>query len=112
MEKKRVNVSIDNGRDVFFTDNVTIIHSPAKFVIDFTQTTPRFDNIGGEQQQSVIVKHNTVMMDPVLAKMFMEVLDENVKKYEKQHGKIKIEKGKTDKKSVPLAFEPGNRYIG
>ena len=50
MEKKKesINVNVDLSEPAFHSDNVTIIHNPNKFVIDFTQTSPRFDSIGGK----------------------------------------------------------------
>ena len=113
MEKKKMNVNIDHNEPAFFTDNVTIIHNPTKFIIDFTQSVPRFDTIGNHQQQSVAIKHKTIMMDPVLAKMFFEIFKDNMKKYEKQYGKIKVSKSKKSKKRVTKdTVEAESRYIG
>lgn len=112
MEKRKVNVNIDHGEPVFFTDNVTIVHNPSKFVIDFTQSAPRFDNIGNQQQQSIVIKHRTIIMDPVLAKMFLDIIKDNVKKYEKQYGKIKVAKGKRPRKLAKDTVETESRYIG
>ena len=114
MDKKKINVNIDFGEHVFFTDNVTVVHNPSKFVLDFTQSVPRFDSIGSQQQQSVAIKHRTILMDPVLAKMFLDVLKDNVKKYEKQHGKINVAKKKKSKKKsiVKDSAETSSRYIG
>jgi len=109
-EKKRVSVKIDHGEHAFFTDNVTVLHSPSKFIIDFSQTIPRFDNISGKMQQTFTVKHNTVILDPQFAKSLLDILKRNVKNYEKKFGSIKLPKKKTKKKKSIEA--ESIRYIG
>ncbi len=98
-EKKpeKMNVQIDPGPEVFFSDTVTVSHTQSKFVIDFVQMVPRFDYIAGRQEQTLVVKHNAVIMDPVVAKNFLNVLRENIRKYEKQFGKIEVPKKKPQK---------------
>ena len=78
-KKKRVNVKIDHGEQAFFTDNVTVLHSPNKFIIDFSQTVPRIDNIDGKMRQTFIIKHNTVILDPPFAKSLLDILKKNLK---------------------------------
>ena len=39
---KEVKVDIDNG-DVFFADEVGVMHNPLKMIIDFRSITPRID---------------------------------------------------------------------
>jgi hypothetical protein len=116
MEKKRMNVNVDHGEHSFFTDNVTISHGPNKFVMDFSQTTPRFDNIGGGMQQTLFVRHNAIMMDPGMAKVFLQTLQNNVKNYEQKFGKISVPKKKKAKKAVKKStgksIESSSRYIG
>ena len=117
-EKKRINVNVDHSEAVFFTDNVTVWHSPQKFVIDFMQASPRFDQIGGESQQTIAVKHKTLIMDPVLAKVFLSVLKENLEKYEKNIGKIalpkapKVKHNTVTSANVPKSTEATSKYIG
>lgn len=118
-EKRRINVNLDHSEPVFFTDNVTVWHSPQKFVLDFMQASPRFDQIGEESQQTIAVKHKTLMMDPVMAKVFLSVLKENIEKYEKNVGKISVPKVKASIKHNPVttarstkATEATSKYIG
>ena len=117
MEKdKRINVSVDHGEPVFFSDNVTVSHNQSKFIIDFSQTTPRFDNVGGDMQQSLVIKHKSIMIEPQFAKIIMELLEKNVKKYEKVFGKIKVPKDTPSKKALDLLdnekADKATRYIG
>ena len=110
-EKRRINVNIDHNEPGFFTDSVTISHNSSKFIFDFVQVTPRFDRMGQEMQQSLVVKHKTIVMGPVMAKNILGILKDNLEKYEKNFGEIKIQKRKT--KSKPIEYsEESTRYIG
>ncbi|NCO96618.1 MAG: hypothetical protein COY38_03675 [Candidatus Aenigmarchaeota archaeon CG_4_10_14_0_8_um_filter_37_24] len=110
-DKRRVNVNIDHSELGFFTDNVTISHNPNKFIFDFVQVTPRFDRIGDDMQQSLAVKHNTIIMDPIMARNILEILKDNLEKYEKNFGEIKIQKRKAVSKPMEYS-EESTRYIG
>jgi hypothetical protein len=110
-KKKGVNVSLEHNEPAFFTDNVTVSHSQNKFVIDFTQTTPRFDNFEGKYQQTFVIKHKTLVLDPQFAKIFLDILGQNVKRYEKNFGNIKIQKEKKEKEKLEKT-ESTTRYIG
>ena len=110
-EKKRVNVKIDHGEHAFFTDNVTVLHSPNKFIIDFSQTIPKVDNIDVKMNQTFTIKHNTVIMDPPFAKSLLDILKKNMKMFEKKFGDIKLPKKRSMKKK-PLEVESTTRYIG
>jgi 16S rRNA G966 N2-methylase RsmD len=113
MEKKkqRIDVKIDHGSQAFYTDNVTVLHSPNKFIVDFSQTVPRVDNIDGKMRQTFTIKHDTVIMDPPFAKMLLDILKKNVKAFEKKFGGIKLPK-KMSKKKKPIEAESTTRYIG
>jgi hypothetical protein len=110
-KKKGVGVSLDHSEPAFFTDNVTVSHSASKFVIDFSQTTPRFDSFEDKHQQTFVIKHKTIMLDPQFAKIFLDILNQNVGRYEKTFGKIKIQKEKKAKEKIEKA-ESTTRYIG
>lgn len=110
-KKKGVGVSLDHSEPAFFTDNATVSHSANKFVIDFSQTTPRFDSFENNFQQAFVIKHKTLVMDPQLAKILLDVLQQNVGRYEKTFGKIKILKEKKTKEKLEKA-ESTTRYIG
>ena len=114
-KQQRINVTVDHGEPVFFSDNVTISHNQSKFIIDFSQTTPRFDNVGGNVQQSLVIKHKSVMIEPQFAKIIMDLLEKNVKKYEKNFGKLKLPKNnpvKDDILEAEKVTDKATRYIG
>ncbi|MFH1630630.1 MAG: DUF3467 domain-containing protein [Candidatus Aenigmatarchaeota archaeon] len=115
--ERKINVNIDHG-ETFFVNSISIINDPSKFFIDFRQTTPRTDHLDGKEQVSIVIKHRTVGMDPVLAKDFLRILKENVEGYEKQFGEIKMPKppknvGKQKKNvSSKTTSTDHQRYIG
>lgn len=111
--KEKMNVNIDHSGAVFFSDAVVVSHGPNKFVMDFSQTTPRFDFIVGQRQQSLVIKHKTVILDPQIAKDFFNVLKSNIEKYEKSFGKIKPPKPKKQERAASKAdANEASRYIG
>ncbi len=84
--EKKVKFDIDNGQ-VFFADEIGIIHNPLKIMLDFRSVTPRVD-IRNQEFQPLVIKHNVIMMDPYTAKTFLDIFKQNIANYEKQFGKI------------------------
>lgn len=82
----QINVEMQNGTE-FFADQVSVSHNPLRFVIDFTRTAPRIDG-SSTSQLRLVMSHNVILMDPYLALEFINVLKENIARYEKRHGKI------------------------
>ena len=76
---------VDVGKD-FLAEQVSVSHSPIRFVIDFVRNSPRIDPAG--QSTKLLTSHSVVMLDPYLAKEFLSVLTDNIGKYEKKFGKI------------------------
>ncbi len=110
--ERNVNVQIDHREEAFYSDSISIIYNPSKFILDFKQNTPRIDQIHGKSQETIAVKHNVIILDVKFAKIFLNTLKKSVEGYEKKHGEIKIPK--TTKKSgrggVITSKEEG--YIG
>lgn len=106
-----MDVKVDVSDEAFFSDSVFVIHSPSNFVLDFRQTTPRVDPIENKVKQTLVVKHRAVVLEPVLAKDLIRVLKENIKRYEKEFGKIKVPKRKKVRYKEPSAAEH-RKYIG
>ena len=98
-EQKNVKVDIDNG-NVFFADEIAVIHNPTKLILDFKSVTPRFD-VRNSEFQPIVIKHNVVTMDLFMAKNFLASLKENLTNYEKQFGRIEQPKAlkKAEKKA-------------
>ena len=113
MEKvKRVNLNINHG-DAFFSDSVTVADNPDRFIFDFKQSSPRFDQVAPnsqEQQTTIVMKHSTIVMSTQLAKVLHEMLGERLKQHEKMFGKIPKPAKKKQVASNPTTAKPS--YFG
>ncbi len=78
-------VDVENGSE-FAADEVSISHSPLRFVIDFKSITPRVDM--NNQQPRLVASHSIIKVEPYLMKELISVLSENVKKFEEKFGPI------------------------
>ncbi len=85
-EEERINLHINEG-EPFFAHELSINFNPTQFVFDFKCITPRVDP-RSQTKASISLKHNVVMVDPYHAKRILGLLQEVVKKYEKEFGKI------------------------
>ncbi len=85
-EEQEVRVDVVNG-DEFFADEVSVSHSPIRFVIDFKSMTPRMDL--PDHPPRMVIKHNLVLLDPYFAKDVLNVLKDNIEKYEKKFGEVR-----------------------
>ena len=112
-ESKVMKVNIDSGGPGFFSDFVTIFHNPRNFIIDFQQTTPRYTRIGNEKpQQTMYVRHNTIILNPQVTKELLKVLNENMEKYENKFGKLEIKKTLSGKTKSSRKNDHTKSYIG
>ncbi len=96
--KKKVNINIDQNKDSFYANNLAVFNNPTEFVLDFAQVIPKVDMIQNEQMISYNIKHNSIILEPKQAKIFLNLLKENIDKYEHKFGKIKLLKGEKEKK--------------
>jgi len=101
MAEKQVNIQIDHRENGFYSDNISIIHNPSKFILDFKQVTPRIDYIHGKSQETLSVKHRVIILDVKFAKLFLNTLKKSIEGYERKYGEIKVPKttkkpGKSD----------------
>jgi len=109
-ERKKVSVNIDPGKESFYANNLAVFNNVNEFVLDFAQVTPRMDMIDGKQVLTYMVKHNTIVIEPKQAKVILNLLKENLEKYEKKFGKIEVAKQDVEaKKSHSKKFAD---YIG
>jgi len=100
------NVNVSDG-GAMYAHEMSVNFSPTQFILDFKMITPRNDP-RGKGKPTFLIQHNVVMMDPWHAKKVIDVLQETVKKYEQEYGKIgkpkAIEKAeKKQKKTVAPA---------
>ena len=110
----QINVEVQNGTE-FFADQVSVSHNPLRFVIDFTRTAPRIDG-NATQQPRLVMSHNVLLVDPYLAVEFINVLKDNVSRYEKRYGKITrpapLKKLDEEAKKVGRADAKRQEYFG
>ena len=68
MGDNKVKFDIENGQN-FFADEIGVIHNPLRIILDFRSITPRVD-IRSQEYQTLVLRHNVVLMDPYTAKNF------------------------------------------
>lgn len=96
--------------DAFNADSATIIHGKGSVVVDFKQTTPRVDQVDGSTEQTVITEHNAIVLQPQMAKVLLNLLEENIANYEEKFGEIPMpEQGE---EQVDTGGEDTHGYIG
>jgi len=83
-EGKVQQISVELGEkeaEGIYSNFVLITHSPAEFIIDFTRMVP------GVPKAKVYAR---IIMTPPHAKSLLKALEDNINKYEKQFGEIKM----------------------
>ncbi|MBI3033679.1 DUF3467 domain-containing protein [Candidatus Woesearchaeota archaeon] len=85
-EPQEIRVDVVNGRE-FLADEVSISHSPVRFVVDFKSVSPRMDM--ASQPPRMIIRHNVILLEPHFAKDLLSVLKDNISKYESHFGEIR-----------------------
>jgi hypothetical protein len=80
--QQQINIELGEKEAEGIYSNLAIItHSPAEFIIDFTRVLP------GVPKAKV---HARIVMTPQHSKMLMNALADNINKFEKKFGEIKI----------------------
>lgn len=80
--KQQINIEIDDkAAEGIYSNLAMIVHSPTEIIIDFARIMPR---MAKAKVQSRII------MTPMHAKMLKMALEDNLGKFEKQYGEIKL----------------------
>lgn len=80
---QQINIELGEKEAEGIYSNLAIItHSPAEFIIDFTRVVP------GVPKAKV---QSRIITTPQHAKMLLKALTENIEKFEKRFGEIKVE---------------------
>lgn len=82
-EMKTINLDFEKA-DTKYVNLAILSHSQAEFIIDFARILPGM--VKPEVQERII-------MTPIHAKLLLNALSENVKKYEEKFGNISIPTG-------------------
>jgi len=94
-EQRTVNIEIgDKEWEGIYSNFVIITHSNSEFVLDFARMLP------GAQKAKVFSR---ILMTPQHAKALMGTLDNNIKKFEAEHGAIKL--SPQDATKGPIGFQ-------
>ncbi len=81
-QPQQINIELGEKEAEGIYSNLAIItHSPAEFVIDFTRVLP------GVPKAKV---HARMIMTPQHTKMLLNAIQDNIEKFEKKFGEIKI----------------------
>jgi len=82
IQEKQINIELsEKEAEGIYSNFVLISHSPAEFIIDFTRMLP------GVPKTKVFAR---IIMTPQHAKSFSEALKENISKFEKEFGEVKM----------------------
>lgn len=95
-EKKKGQLNIELNEEMaegIYSNLAVITHSPAEFVVDFVRVMP------GMPKAKVMSR---VVVTPQHAKRLLKALQDNVNRYESQHGPIK--EGKGLEQMMPMNF--------
>ncbi len=95
VQQQQINIELGEKEAEGIYSNLAIItHSPAEFIIDFTRVLP------GVPKAKV---HARIIMTPQHAKMLLNALKDNIDKFEKKFGEVRIA---GDAGSPILGFQP------
>ena len=95
MEQKEYQSIQNVDNSPLMSNQQTVGHQPDKFILDFKGVYPQFTL---ENTPALVVNHKIILLDPATAKDFLEVLKDNISKYEKKFGKIKRSKNPQNSK--------------
>lgn len=95
-DQRTVNIEIgDKEWEGVYSNFVIITHSPSEFVLDFARMLP------GAHKAKVFSR---IVTTPQHAKALLGTLEQNIKRYEADHGEIKLAPG--DLSRGPIGFQP------
>lgn len=92
----------DQEAEGIYANLAMIVHSPTEVIIDFARVMPR------SPKARVLSR---IVMTPMHAKLLMKSLEDNLKKYEKQFGEIKVH-GQPHLANKPIGFESNSDSTG
>jgi hypothetical protein len=109
MSEEQPNLHLDPGES-FFSDGVSVVFREGQIVLDFKKTSPRVDDIGGSQEQTVVINHQPIILQPQMAKILLNVLQQNIAEYENRFGEITVPEQQDEEADTPDPQE--HSYIG
>lgn len=99
MEEQKLNINLSPEVAEGSYSNLAIVaHSSSEFVVDFVRMMP------GQKSANV---QSRIIMTPENTKKLLFALQENVAKYEKQFGSIKLNGTPASGSTFPMSFGGG-----
>jgi hypothetical protein len=94
-QQHTVNIEIgDKEWEGIYSNFVIVTHSNAEFIIDFSRMLP------GAKKAKVFSR---IVMTPQSAKALLSTLENNISKFESEHGKIHV--APMDPNKAPIGFQ-------
>ena len=85
LKQKQVNIRVKDGEQ-FYSNEASINFNPNEIIFDFKCLTHANELAG---HNSIVLRHNFVLLSPFHAKSFLIMLNKAVKDYESKFGEIK-----------------------
>ncbi len=102
-QQQQINVELpEKEAEGIYANLAMIIHSPTEIIIDFARVMPRLP-------KAKILSR--IIMTPMHAKLLLNALTDNLKKFESQFGEIKIH-GAPPQSSKGIGFESSTHRVG
>ena len=99
MEEQKLNINLSPEMAEGSYSNLAIVaHSSSEFVVDFVRMMP------GQKSANV---QSRIIMTPENTKKLLFALQENIAKYEKQFGTIKLNGTPAPGSTIPMSFGGG-----
>jgi hypothetical protein len=100
MRQQRINIELgEKEAEGTYSNMVMIGHSPTEIILDFVRVMP------GAPKAKV---QSRIIMTPAHAKLLHKTLGENLTKFEKQFGEIKVHGGPEAMHGKNIGFEPSS----
>lgn len=100
MEEQKININLTpEVAEGTYSNLAVIAHSNSEFVIDFVRMMP------GQKSANV---QSRIIMTPDNAKKLLFALQDNIAKYEKQNGTIKLNGTPAPGSTIPMSFGGGD----
>ena len=94
--KQQINIELgEKEAEGIYANMALLMHSPTEIILDFARVMPR------TPKARVLSR---IIMTPMHAKMLLKTLEDNLSKFEKQFGPIKIH-GEPHQAANPIGFE-------
>ena len=101
---RAINIEVPADLEAIYSNFALITHSPSEIILDFARVLPN-------APKSKV--HARILMTPMHAKLLLNALADNLKKFEAQFGEIKLPSGGEDlvqqffRQPKPSGDEPG-----